>query len=243
MDGTLFLGNDGRLQWETLLTGVGAIVAARFTVVHLKQQIRQTEDLAERARQQRVKAARAMLPLALSQLTEYATSCIKGLCGLRQYFQDDGSLDQSRANLPAWALPPVPDDVLLLLKECVELMDDDPAATAVELISHLQIQRTRIVDYMSRFQLNDSINAITSGHICQGIGDAAEVYARASSLFPFSRPHIPNSFEVKRDLVRYAIASAHCITNDDELDALTDIWLQEYSLRKELKRQRHNQSD
>jgi hypothetical protein len=55
----LFLGNDGRLQWETLITGVVAVGAAWFTVDQLKRQIRQTGDLAERARQQRVKAARA----------------------------------------------------------------------------------------------------------------------------------------------------------------------------------------
>lgn len=129
LDGPLFLGNDGRLQWETLLTGLSAVVAAWFTIGHLKRQIRQTEDLAERAQRQRVKAARAMLSLALSQLTEYATSCIKRLYALWHFFHTDGSLDRSRADLPALKLPPVPDDVLLLLKECVAVMDDDPAAT------------------------------------------------------------------------------------------------------------------
>ena len=100
LDRPLFLGNDGRLQWETLFTGFAALVAAWFTVDHLKQQIRQTEDLAERARRQRVKAARAILPLALSQLTEYATSCIKRLYALWPYFRTDGSLNRSRADLP-----------------------------------------------------------------------------------------------------------------------------------------------
>jgi len=234
----LILGNDGRLQWETLLTGVSALMAACFTVVHLKRQIRQTEDLTEKARQQRVKAARAMLPLALSELSEYATSCIKRLYALWHYFQSDGSLDRCRADLPTLTLPPVPDDVLLLLKECVAVMDDDPAAAAVELVSHLQIQRTRFADYISRVgKPNDGIHAIKRAHIDHGIWDASEVYARASSLFPFARGIITNSFDVRRDVVRYALASAG-IHNDDELDAFTDKWEREFLLRKAAENER-----
>jgi hypothetical protein len=227
----LFLGNDGRLQWETLLTGVCALVAAWLTVIHLNRQIRQTEDLAERSRQQRAKAARAMLPLALSQLTEYSRSCITALYALRHYFQTDGSPVRSSGDLPGLTLPPIPDDVLLLLKECVAVMDDDPAETIVELISRLQIQRTRLVDYISRLQATAGIRGITSGHIDQGIRDAAEIYARASSLFPFARG-ITGCFDVKRDVFQHVLTSAG--VNPNELDAFTDKWQQELALRNQL---------
>jgi hypothetical protein len=233
LDGPVFLGNDGRLQWETLVTGLSALMAAWFTVAHLKQQLRQTEDLAERAQRQRVKAVRAILPVALSQLTEYATTCIKTLYALWQYFETDGSLNRSRADLPALKLPPVPDDVLLLLKECVAVMDNDPAAAIVELISHLQIQRTRFTAYMSRLEDHprDGGNALKRGHIDHGIWDAAEVYARASSLFPFARGEMTFSFALRPDVIRYALASAG-IDNEDEREAFADKWAQEFLARK-----------
>jgi hypothetical protein len=82
-----FLGTDERLQWETLVTGIGAVVAAFFTVRRLREQITQTQKLADDQRQRRARAARATLPLALSQLAQYATSCIKGLYDLRPYFR------------------------------------------------------------------------------------------------------------------------------------------------------------
>jgi hypothetical protein len=106
---------------------------------------------------------------------------------------------EPRADLPALKSPPVPDDVLLLLKECVAVMDDDPAAVIVELISHLQIQRTRFTAYMSRLEdhPHDSGNALQRGHIDHGIWDAAEVYARASSLFPFARGEMTSSFALR----------------------------------------------
>jgi hypothetical protein len=81
-----FVGSDGRIQWETLLTGIGAVAPAAFTVVKLREQIDQTEKLTNDQRRRRARAARATLPLALSQLAEYATSCIVQLYDLRLFF-------------------------------------------------------------------------------------------------------------------------------------------------------------
>jgi hypothetical protein len=66
-------------------------------------------------------------------------------------------------------------------------MDDAPATAAVELIRHLQIQRTRLTDYMSRLRLNDGTPLILWANIDQGMRDAAEIHARVSTLFPFAR--------------------------------------------------------
>jgi hypothetical protein len=90
----LFLDPDGRLQWETLFTGVVAIVAALSTTRSLRPQIHQTQELADDRRRRRARAARATLPLALSQLAQYAISGIKELYDLRTYFRADGSLDR-----------------------------------------------------------------------------------------------------------------------------------------------------
>jgi hypothetical protein len=111
-------------------------------------------------------------------------------------------------------------------------MDDDPAAAIVELISHLQIQRTRFTVYISRLEdTHDGDDVIKRGHIDHGIWDAAEVYARASSLFPFARGEMTTSFTLRPDVIRYALASAG-IDNEDEREAFADKWAQEFSARK-----------
>jgi hypothetical protein len=240
INGRLFLGNDGRLQWETLLTGFGAVLAAFFTIVSLKQQIRQTEQLAESARQRRLKAARAMLPLALSELAGYATSCIKGLYDLRPYFQADGSLDRSRKDQGFVGLRSVhlSDNVYSSLKECIEFMDDAPATAAAELIRHLQIQRARLTDYMSRLRLNDRTHLIMWANIDQGMRDAAEIHARVSTLFPFARGQPAASFSVTRNRVREALWLAGCFRDDGDIDALANKWKQEFLFRAEVEEQR-----
>jgi hypothetical protein len=236
----VFVGNDGRVQWETLLTGLGAVAAAIVTIASLRQQIRQTEELADSARQRRLKAARAMLPLALSELAEYAMACIKGLYDLRPYFQADGSLDRSREDqgFLQWRSPHLSDNVFAALKECIEFMDDAPATAAIDLIRHLQIQRTRLADYMSQLRLNNRPRLILWAHIDQGMRDAAEIYARVSTLFPFARGQPSGSFSVTRNRVREVFWIAGCFRNEDEIDALADKWKQEFLFDEELEKRR-----
>jgi hypothetical protein len=230
LNSILFLGPDGRLQWETLVTGIGAVVAAFFTVRHLREQISQTQKLAEDQRQRRARAARATLPLALSQLAQYATSCIKGLYDLRPYFQADHSMDdlvQRAKKCAAWESPSLSDDVLNSLKECIEVIDDEPAQAIIQLIRHLQIQRSRLQEYISRACLNDNTHLVSLLNIEHGMCDAAEVHARTSTLFPFSRGYPTGSFAVTRERVYEAFSLSGCFNHDDDISALADKWERE----------------
>jgi hypothetical protein len=237
-----FVGNDGRVQWETLLTGLGAVGAAFFTIASLRQQIHQTQQLATDQRRRRARAARATLPLALSQLAEYAISCIRELYDLRPYFQDDGSVDRSRAEqgFSAWTLPHLPENVLSSLKECIQFIDDDPAEAIVQLIRNLQIQRSRLSQFISRFQLNDGVHPLLRMNIDQAMWDAAEVHARTSTLFPFSRGYPAGSFSVTRNRVREALSLAGCFHNYDEIDVLADKWQRETWAREEVEMRRES---
>jgi hypothetical protein len=53
LNSKLFVGTEGRLQWETLVTGLLAVFVAWLTVRHLREQIHQTQKLADDRRQQR----------------------------------------------------------------------------------------------------------------------------------------------------------------------------------------------
>lgn len=216
----LFLGNDGRLQWETLLTGFAALASAWFTISALRKQIRQTRELADEQRGRRARAALTVLPLALSEIEQYALSCIKGLCDLRRYFRADGALDQSQADAcrSAWPFPRLPEDGLVVLKECVEFVDDAPAEAMSRLIRHLQVQKSRLRDYGSRLNLArpPEIVNIDLGLVDHAIGDAAELSARVSTIFPFSRGYliwfIPSILITARFLGFFPMRAAISIT-------------------------------
>ena len=235
LNSKLFLGTDGRLQWETLVTGIGAIVAAFFTVRRLREQISQAQKLADDQRQRRARAARATLPLSLSQLAQYATSCIKGLHDLRPYFRASRSMNdlvQRAQKCAAWESPLLSDNVLNSLKDCVEVIDDEPAQAIIQLIGHLQIQRSRLQEYISRARLNDPTHLVLLSNIEHAMYDAAEIHARTSTLFPFSRGYPTGSLAVTRERVYEALSLSGCFDDYGDISALSDQWQRETSARE-----------
>ena len=231
----LFLGTDGRVEWETLVTGIVAVLVAVLTVMKLSEQIRQTERLAVDQRKRRARAARAMLPLALSEIADYATTCILGLYALRSCFRPDGALDRPQIAdcLTAWASPRLPENVLSLLKECIEFSDDGPAEAMAELVRHFQVQNSRILDNISRIRLNDGVHLVLWANIEQDIQDAAELYARASVLLPFSKGSTSQVSDIGRQLIHNALMVAGCFNNLSEIDALSDRWARAFPHRAE----------
>lgn len=240
LNSKLFLGTDGRLQWETLVTGIGAVVAAFFTVRHLREQISQSQKLADDQRQRRARAACATLPLALSQLAQYATSCIRGLYDLRPYFRTPSSVNdlaQRAQKCAAWELPLLSDNVFNSLKECIEVIDNEPAQSIIQLIGHTQIQRSRLEEYISRERLNDATHLVVLSNIEHAMYDAAEIHARTSTLFPFSRGYTAGSLAVTRERIYEALSLSGCFNDYSEISALADKWKRE-TLARETFRQK-----
>ena len=215
-------------RWQTLIAGIGAVLAAVFTIRELRKQISVTREQANDQRQRRERAARAVLPLAVSELQQYARACIRGLYDLRPYFQPGGSLDQEKADkcLSAWPCPPLPEDVLSVLKECIQFSDNAPAEAASTLIRRLQVQKSRLTEYSSRIRLNRSL---TLGTIDLAIGDAAEVFARTGGLLTFSRGYPVHTFDVGRDKIYQALSDAGCFDFDSShvIGELADKWERE----------------
>jgi hypothetical protein len=234
LNSKLFLGTDGRLQWEVLVTGIGAVVAAFFTVRRLQEQISQTQILADDQRRRRARAARATLPLALSQLAQYATFCIRGLYDLQPYFRAHSANDlaERARKCAAWELPTLSDNVLNSLQECIEVIDDDPAEAIIQLIGHLQLQRSRLEEYISRARLNDPTHLVSLSNIEHAMYDAAEIHARTSTLFPFSRGYPSGSFAITRERVYEALSLSGCFDDYDDISALADKWQSEARARE-----------
>jgi hypothetical protein len=132
-------------------------------------------------------------------------------------------------------LQPLSDNVLSSLKECIEFIDDEPAQRAIiSLIRHLQIQRSRLMDYISVARLNDGGHHALLVEVEHAMYDAAEVHARTSTLFPFSRGYAGGSFTVRRDRIYEALSLAGCFEDYDGISVLADKWQRETSFQEEV---------
>jgi hypothetical protein len=231
----LVLGNDGRLQWETLLTGVAALGAAWWTVGKLGVQIRLTERLAADQRRRRERAARALLPLALAELSDYSRACMIGLKTLLPYFTPDGSLNRETASDAGdkWSLSSPPENVIAIFKECMEFVEDEPYELLAALLRHLQVQKSRLEDNINWLRANDGVHLLLKYNISQAIRDAAEIHARIGVLYPFAREGALHSHAVESMDIRTALLIARCF-DDAEIDAFTAEWRQESQFRKNI---------
>jgi hypothetical protein len=62
--------------------------------------------------------------------------------------------------------------------------------------------------------------------------DAAEIHARTSTLFPFSRGYPTGSLAVTHERVYEALSLSGCFNDYDDISALADKWQRETSARE-----------
>jgi len=110
-------------------------------------------------------------------------------------------------------------------------VDDEPAEALIVLIRRFQVQHVRLIDDMSRLRLNDGVHLIVLANVRQAIRDAAEVYALASTLFPFARGDSLDRLGPSH--IKNALYIAGCFSSP-EIDALTAEWQREIQVREEL---------
>jgi hypothetical protein len=66
-------------DWQTLITGIAAVVVGGLTVRYLKKQINQADGVAQEERNARLTVARAKLMVPSSRLAEHARTCFDEL--------------------------------------------------------------------------------------------------------------------------------------------------------------------
>lgn len=164
-------------EWQTLISGLLALVGAYLTVRGIRSQINQAYDLAEQARLREEQAAKAVMPLALSQLNQYAEDCIRLL---------DMHLSTSRNHclIPNDKLAPrIPTDGIEALSKCARYADEDAVRKVAGLLGKLQVQHTRLekIIEMRRGSVLTELDALPA------MTDAADLYAVVNALYAYSR--------------------------------------------------------
>lgn len=198
---------------ETLTSAFLALVAAGLTILVLVRQIRQSDRQHKLERQKKLEAARAVMPLALSRLVDYAESALNYSLIGKSKISSRETHDQE--------LPHVPDDVISVLREVIEYADDGLAGHALrKLISEVQYHHARMRDLPRQETTVQPTGVRRIGmpeNYDQGIWDAIHLYLHASAFFDYARfetdimPSEPTRDEVRKrmDFIGIPIPATH----------------------------------
>lgn len=195
------------LQWvddpETLVSALLAVVAAAVGSYFLYRQITQSDAHENKRRHRAYRAAKAMTPLALSEVCDFAGACLGEWVRARDHVLilnrgvDVGSLEIE--------LPTLSTESIAILRAIIEAAPKKECAPFVRLIRDVQvtIARTR--------SLTQTINSPGRRPILHSITgqmlELLELYAQAARLMPYSRGEadIPEDVRPNADDIRNAI--------------------------------------
>lgn len=154
-------------RYQTMVSGILALSAAVVAYLAARAQIRHAENLIEKRRQTEAYAARATIPLALSEVCDYAGACFDIFKSRLPNYKDRSPLD----------LPTFPSSAVKPLQDCIRFSDKDQAKKIADLLSNLQIFHSR-VSGKSRWR---------KAMLYERILDAVILIIRASELFDYGR--------------------------------------------------------
>jgi len=185
-------------DWQTLLAGVLAVLAAVIGSVLLWRQIRLSKEQEAERRRRRFNAARATMPLLLSGICAYARDIASVLRSIhRSAGQYAFGADSLINNAPA-----LPGELTPALERLIESTGDDELAKHIaDLLSQIQIINARISEIPRLSPAAGGLQLMIEDYMIQ----AASIYAAASSLFGFARREAPDLASSERMEVRSAL--------------------------------------
>ncbi len=166
-------------KWQTLIAGVLAIMAAGFGGLFVYGQTLQARRLHDDQTRRRLRAARALSPLAVSALSAYAKETAQALHALRPAAEGRPSL------VPT--VPAIPVEIIPQLEKLIEAAGYRPGEAIAAVLRKLQVQSARTSDLLAEIASGKlsglGVNTRRDGAIL----DAAEVGALTARLFDFAR--------------------------------------------------------
>lgn len=173
-------------NYQTLIAGLLALGGAIWTVATIRRQIAEADRHETERRRRQNFAARAMMPVALNELSNYSKRCVELLLPLLP--KQSGQLVTAHITQNA---PAIPAEAVFTLRESTEFGVDPIAITIADLIRKLQIQHSRLADIEN--WLSSSGRIIVRPNILEFIVDALEIYARSAKLFAYARRESENA--------------------------------------------------
>jgi len=169
-------------DWQQLLGGFFAVGAAVAAWVAIHRQVNQAERQEHERNRRKRDAARAMLPLALSGIVDYARNCTDRLLLAYKNRQDNAITKVE------WHAPVVPSGAIADLRTMVEASETPAEGRLVaRILWRLQIQASRLRSLSIDLNPTSDSTIVTANSIEQFLVDTIEICALASAMFPFAR--------------------------------------------------------
>jgi hypothetical protein len=159
--------------------------------------------------------ARAMMPLALSQILSYADASAQTVNQLRS--QCVGHLMPKPTSIPPEETT-LPDGALQTLRDAIENGSSELSSDLSLLLARLQVQRARVAEV-----IDQALGKGRTGHLVFDLNlesyiiDSAEIYARSSALFDYARRLSVNTTKIDSQRVEQSL---NLLGFDDFTDAV-----------------------
>ncbi|WP_327205806.1 hypothetical protein [Rhizobium beringeri] len=171
----------GTFRWLYDYQTIIALIGAWWAAQAVYNQIRQAERFAKNQAATRRAVASATLPLALTELSDYAHRCIDDLILVHNACVS-GSLPSAAVVNPFASIPVA---AVAQIREMIEAADEAERVFLSTLLASLQVQHSRLAGLV-----RDHVRAshiVLTLNIERYILDAGDIYARTASMYRFAR--------------------------------------------------------
>lgn len=186
-------------KWQDLAGAAIALLAALYGANYVLSQIRQADRIEAERNRRAAAAARAVLPLSLNDISEYARAVIKAVAPLLGRV---GKIRPPRGALVD--LPVLPTEVVRDLQAFILTAPDEPGEQVAQIISELQVLATN-ADAAWRNLRTPRSDAVMADTIKVILARAALIDARVSVLFPYARRETHDTPRVRSSDVATAL--------------------------------------
>jgi hypothetical protein len=210
-------------DWQTLVAATVALIAAVVAFHNTSRSLRDAERLEAHRRHRKRNAVRAVLPLALAQVTEYAERSARALVELAKRCSPGPTLPQGLA--PESIIQALPAETLATLAEFIEYSDVVNCRIVEQTVAWIQIHDARVGDIFERnCDPSDEPDVVRKEEIEARIIDAASIYAGAAAVFEYARQQQEQlPVDLSWDAVRGALRSMRLWDEDHpELYVIVD---------------------
>ena len=189
----IWLHSNAVQEWQILIAGMVALAAAFVGGAYITEQIRAlnrqvnrqfeaSQNLENERRLRKFAAARAVLPLTLNNLCEYASRCGAALKTMLGH-----QLDENIPNdIEIPDLPMLPKDVIDELRNVVEFGDEQISKAAATLIGEIHYKTARLKNLWQEYRAPGH-HVTPVSNVESQVLDMALIYARGIALFDYAR--------------------------------------------------------
>ena len=189
----IWLHSNAVQEWQILIAGMVALAAAFVGGAYITEQIRAlnsqvnrqfeaSQNLENERRLRKFAVARAVLPLTLSNLCEYASRCGAALKTMLGH-----QLDEKIPNeIEIPDLPTLPKDVIDELRNVVEFGDEQISEAAATLLGEIHYKTARLKNLWQEYRAPGH-HVTPVSNVESQVLDMALIYARGIALFDYAR--------------------------------------------------------